>query len=142
MPFLGVFENWPLFQDLWLRRLFGDESRIPPDSFEGYRIPILKNHVFRHALRIVKSWTPDLAVLEATLPRIRDYPTLLMWGTRDHAVDFQSAERLRRNFRDAGLVVLEGIGHLPYEEAPEDFNRALIEFLTSSVVSVEKGGLD
>jgi pimeloyl-ACP methyl ester carboxylesterase len=81
-------------------------------------------------------------VLEATLPRIRDYPTLLMWGTRDHAVDFQSAERLRRNFRDAGLVVLEGIGHLPYEEAPEDFNRALIEFLTSSVVSVEKGGLD
>jgi pimeloyl-ACP methyl ester carboxylesterase len=142
MPFLGVFENWPLFHDLGLRRLFGDGSRIPPDSFEGYRIPILKNHVFRHAAHILKNWTADLAELEATLPRIRDYPTLLMWGTRDHAVDFQSAERLRRNFRDAGLVVLEGIGHLPYEEAPEDFNRALIEFLTSSVVSVEKGELD
>jgi hypothetical protein len=29
-------------------------------------------------------------------------------------------------------VAFEGVGHLPYEEAPEDFNRALVDFLTSS----------
>ena len=39
-----------------------------------------------------------------------------------------SAEPLRRNFRDGRLVAFEGVGHLPYEEAPEDFNRALIDF--------------
>ena len=134
--FLSAFERWPSLHDLGLRRLFGDGARIPPDSLEGYRIPIQKNHVFRHALRIVNNWTTDLAELERALPKIRDYPTLLIWGTRDRAVHFQSAEPLRQNFRDVSLVAFEGVGHLPYEEAPEDFNRALVEFLTSSQFSV------
>ena len=127
--FLNTIERWRSLDYLWLRRLFGDGSKIPSDSIEGYRMPVIKNHAFRHAGRIVKNWTADLAELEAALPKIRDYPTLLMWGTRDRAVHFQSAEPLRRNFRDARLVAFQGVGHLPYEEAPEDFNRALVGFL-------------
>ena len=52
-----------------------------------------------------------------------------MWGTKDRAVDFSSAEPLRKNFKHASLVAFKGVGHLPYEEAPDDFNRSLIEFL-------------
>jgi len=130
--FRNTIERWRSFDYLWLRRLFGDGAKIPPDSLEGYRIPALKNHALRHARHITRNWTADLAELERALPQIRDYPTLLIWGTRDRAVAFHSAEPLRRNFRDARLVALEGVGHLPYEEAPEDFNRALIDFLTSS----------
>jgi pimeloyl-ACP methyl ester carboxylesterase len=140
-PFLGrpfgamlvrnTIERWRFPDYLWLRRLFCDGSKIPPDSLEGYRMPVRKNHVFRHGSRIVKNWTADLAELEAALPKIRDYPTLLIWGTRDRAVHFPSAERLRRNFRDVRLVAFKGVGHLPYEEAPEEFNRALIDFLRS-----------
>src|SRR5208337_2282433 len=131
MLFLSAFERWRFLDYLWLRRLFGDGSKIPPDSLQGYRMPVLKNHVFRHALRIARNWTADLAELETALPKIRDYPTLLIWGTKDRAVDFRSAERLRRNFRDVRLVAFEGAGHLPYEEASGDFNRALIDFLAS-----------
>jgi pimeloyl-ACP methyl ester carboxylesterase len=130
--FRNAFERWPALHDLALRRMFGDRSKIPPDSLEGYRIPMHRNHALRHGLRIVKNWTSDLAELEAALPKIREYPTLLMWGTKDGAVDFESGESLLRNFRDGRLVTFEGVGHLPYEEASEDFNRALIEFLTSS----------
>ena len=137
MLFRNTVERWRSLDYLWLRRLFGDGRKIPPDSLAGYRIPAQKNHVVRHALRIVKNWTADLAELEAALPKIRDYPTLLMWGTRDRAVYFESGEPLRQNFRDARLVAFEGAGHLPYEEAPEDFNRALVEFLTGSVVSCQ-----
>jgi pimeloyl-ACP methyl ester carboxylesterase len=138
-PFLGspagsvlvrhTIERWRSLDSLWLRRMFGDESRIPSDSLEGYRMPVLKNHGLRHGSRIVRNWTADLAELEAALPTIRDYPTLLIWGTKDRAVDFRSAEPLCRNFRDARLVAFKGVGHLPYEEAPMDFNRALVEFL-------------
>jgi pimeloyl-ACP methyl ester carboxylesterase len=131
MLFLNTIERWPSSHDFWLRRLFGDRSKIPPDSLEGYRLPLIKNHVLSHSLRIAKNWTADLAELEAALPTIRAYPTLLIWGTKDRAVDFRSAEPLRRNFRDAQLVAFQGVGHLPYEEAPEDFNRALVAFLTS-----------
>ena len=134
--FLNSFARWRSLHDIGLRRMFGDTSRIPPDSLEGYFMPVLKNHVFHYGLRVVRNWTADLAELETSLPKIRDYPTLLIWGTRDRAVHFQSAEPLRRNFRDARLVAFEGVGHLPYEEAPEDFNRALIDFLTSCPLSV------
>jgi pimeloyl-ACP methyl ester carboxylesterase len=130
MLFRSTIERWRSLDYLWLRRMFGDGSRIPPDSLEGYRLPALKNHALRHVLRIVRNWTADLAELERAFPKIRDYPTLLIWGTKDRAVDFRSAEQLRRNFRDARLVAFEGVGHLPYEEAPEDFNRALVAFLT------------
>ncbi len=138
--FRNTIESWRALDYLWLRRLFGDGAKIPPDSLEGYRTPARKNQVFRHARHIARNWTADLAELEKALPKIRDYPTLLIWGTRDRAVDFRSAEPLRRNFRDARLVAFEGVGHLPYEEASEEFNRALVDFLTdpsSSQVSVK-----
>jgi len=133
--FRNTIERWRICDYLWLRRLFADGAKIPPDSLEGYRLPVFKNHVFRHAAHIIRNWTSDLAELEAALPKIRDYPTLLIWGTRDRAVHFESAEPLRRNFRDARLVAFEGVGHLPYEEASEEFNHALVDFLTSSVAS-------
>ena len=128
--FRHTIERWRVLDHLWLRRLFGDGAKIPPDSLEGYRLPVRTNHVFRHARRILQSWTADLAELERVLPTIRDYPTLLMWGARDRAVSVKSAEPLRRNFRDSKLVVFDGVGHLPYEEAKEEFNRTLIELLT------------
>jgi pimeloyl-ACP methyl ester carboxylesterase len=138
-PFLGsplgsflfrhTIERWRFLDHLWLRRLFGDGAKIPPDSLEGYRVPVRENHGFRYGRRILQTWTADLVELEHALPTIRDYTTLLMWGTRDRAVAVKSAEPLRRNFRDCKLVVFEGVGHLPYEEAPAEFNRALIEFL-------------
>jgi pimeloyl-ACP methyl ester carboxylesterase len=128
--FRNTIESWRSLDHLWLRRLFGDGAKIPPDSLEGYRVPALQNHSLRHAVHIARNWTADLTELETVLPKIHDYPTLLIWGTRDRAVDFRSAEPLRRNFRHARLVAFDGVGHLPYEEAPEDFNRALVDFLT------------
>jgi pimeloyl-ACP methyl ester carboxylesterase len=138
-PFLGspfgsflfrrTIARWHFLDYLWLRRLFGDGAKIPPDSLEGYRMPMRENRTFEHALRIASTWTADLAELEHALPKICNYPALLIWGTRDRAVHFGSAEPLQRNFRDARLVAFEGVGHLPYEEAPQDFNRALVDFL-------------
>ncbi len=129
--FRNSVEQWRSLDYVWLRRLFGDGTKIPPDSLSGYRVPVLQNHGFHYARNIVKNWTADLAELETALPTIAEVPTLLIWGTRDRAVHFGSAQRLQRNFRNAKLVVFEGVGHLPYEETPDEFNRVLVEFLTS-----------
>jgi pimeloyl-ACP methyl ester carboxylesterase len=138
-PFLGspfgsllirnTLERFRHFDEAWLRRLFGDATKIPPDSLEGYRLPVLKNGAMLHGGRVLKTWTSDIAAVQAALPKLRDCPTLLIWGTKDRAVDYRSAEPLRRNFRNARLVAFEGVGHVPYEEAPEEFNRALVDFL-------------
>jgi pimeloyl-ACP methyl ester carboxylesterase len=127
--FRNTLARWRGFDYLWLSRMFGDPKKIPPDSLDGYRIPILENRAISHGARVVKHWTSDIDALEKALPMTRDYPTLLMWGTKDRAVDYRSAEPLRKNFRDVRQATFEGVGHLPYEESPEEFNRALIDFL-------------
>jgi pimeloyl-ACP methyl ester carboxylesterase len=127
--FRNTIARWRGFDYIWLSRMFGDTKKIPPDSLDGYRIPIIKNQVILHGSRVVKHWTADISTLEKALPKTRHYPTLLMWGTKDRAVDYRSAEPLRKNYQDVRLVTFKGVGHLPYEEAPDEFNRALIEFL-------------
>jgi pimeloyl-ACP methyl ester carboxylesterase len=127
--FRNTIGRWRAFDYLWLSRMFGDSGKIPPDSLNGYRIPVLKNNAILHGCRVIKHWTADMAALETALPKARDYPTLLMWGTKDRAVDFRSADRVRRNFRNVRFVTFDGVGHIPYEETPDDFNRTLIDFL-------------
>jgi len=87
--------------------------------------------LFEHALSIVRTWTADLGELEETLPRLASIPTLLMWGSKDSAVYASSAMRLAKYFPTSKTIIFPGIGHLPYEECPEEFNRLLIEFLMS-----------
>jgi len=73
-----------------------------------------------------------LRELESILPRLANIPTLLVWGSKDPAVFASSAQPLQKFFPHSKLVVFPGIGHLPYEECPEEFNRILIEFLKAS----------
>jgi pimeloyl-ACP methyl ester carboxylesterase len=114
----------------WHARMYGDRSRIPAGTLEGYTAPLRKPGLFEHALSIVRTWTPDLRELEATLPTLASVPTLLMWGSKDSAVYASSAAPLAKHLSNSKTVIFQGIGHLPYEECPEEFNRALIEFLT------------
>ena len=43
-----------------------------------------------------------------------------------------SAAQVQRAIPGSKLVMMSGVGHLPYEEAPEGFNRVLLEFLRSN----------
>jgi len=114
----------------WHARMYGDRSRIPAGTLEGYMAPLAKPGLFEHALSIVRTWTEDLRELEATLPKLASIPALLMWGSKDAAVYASSAVRLAKYFPNSRTIIFPGIGHLPYEECPEECNRKLIEFLT------------
>jgi pimeloyl-ACP methyl ester carboxylesterase len=140
-PFIGSRFGTALFRltsahmrfsyPYWHARMYGDRGRIPPGALEGYMAPLAKPGLFEHALSIVRTWTEDLRELEATLPKLASIPTLLMWGGNDSAVYASSAVPLAKWFPNSKSIVFPGIGHLPYEECPEEFNRALIEFLMS-----------
>jgi len=139
-PFLGthpgaamfrlVMNRMPFLYPYWHGRMFGDRNKIPPGSLDGYKAPLAIPGLFEHGLSIARTWTADLGQLEALLPRLSLIPTLLIWGSKDPAVYALSMEPLARHFANVQTVVFPGIGHLPYEECPEEFNRALIEFLT------------
>jgi len=127
--FDATFARLPILHGYILGRLYADASNIPPGTLEGYSLPYQGPHAFDHALAICRHWTDDLKDLESIMPKIADYPALLVWGRRDRAVYVSSAEQLQRVFKQCELVVIEKAGHLPYEETPEEFNRVLVDFL-------------
>jgi pimeloyl-ACP methyl ester carboxylesterase len=132
MFFRGLAPRMSAAHSFFLRRLYGDPGRIPPGTLEGYTKPFSRPGTFEYGLRVVSTWNEDLAQLKAMLPRIADVPVLLLWGARDVAVDPASADRLSENFHRCHVQMFEGAGHLPYEEVPEEFNRALSAFLSTA----------
>jgi pimeloyl-ACP methyl ester carboxylesterase len=112
-----------------LRRLYGDPHRIPPGTLEGYAAPARIPGTFEYGLSILNTWLSDLEELKRCLPSLPEIPTLLLWGTADVAVYASSADHLRRHLPNSTLVRFPGVGHLPYEEVPGEFNRTVLEFL-------------
>lgn len=127
--FRFAIERRPSLYPYFHSRLFGDRKKIPAGSLDGYRAPLAIPGLFEHALSIVRTWTEDLQQQEMLLPKLSDVPTLLVWGDKDPAVYVSSMDRLAQHFTNVQKVVFPGIGHLPYEECPERFNRELTKFL-------------
>jgi pimeloyl-ACP methyl ester carboxylesterase len=58
-------------------------------------------------------------------------PTLVIVGDRDVEDIRQAAEDLERGISGARLVVLPGVAHVPNMERPQEFNRLVLDFLSS-----------
>jgi len=126
---MRVLPKFDVVLTRYFKRLYGDPKRISPGSVEGYGAGLDSPASFQHLLRIVRSWHSDLALVEQSLPAIGALPTLLLWGSRDKAVFPSSIHQLQARLKNSALVLMRGVGHLPYEEVPEEFNRILCDFL-------------
>ncbi len=127
--FLWLSPHLKVTHNLFLRRMYGNPQRIPPGTLEGYAAPFRIPGAFHYSMNVLRTWTRDVEELKLALPKISHIPTLFIWGGMDTAVNPASATDLRKQFADSSLRLLEGAGHLPYEEVPEDFNRIVVEFL-------------
>ena len=56
-------------------------------------------------------------------------PTLIVVGSEDSITPPSDAEGMNAKIEGSRLVVIEGAGHVSNVERPEEFNRALVEFL-------------
>src|SRR5271169_2963052 len=126
---MRVLPNLHIVLTRYFKRLYGDPKRISPGSIEGYEAGLDVPGSFEHLLRIVRSWHDDLALIEQSLPAASEAPTLLLWGARDKAVFPSSVHQLQSRLKNSALVLARGVGHLPYEEVPEEFNRVVSDFL-------------
>ena len=70
------------------------------------------------------------ADLRDVLPAI-DVPTLLLYGDADQRSPLNVAEDLRDSIPTSRLVVMAGLGHVSYLEAPERFSAEVRSFLRS-----------
>jgi pimeloyl-ACP methyl ester carboxylesterase len=127
--FPGLARPMRPLHDYFLRRMWGDPGRITPEIYCRYSAPLKRHGTLEHAVKIVRTWWEEMRELQPLLPQLSHRPTLLVWGSRDRTVDPASAEPLRRNFQSAQVAIIEGAGHLPYEECPDEFSRIVTEFL-------------
>ncbi len=114
-----------------LEAMYGDRSRIKPGTLEGY-VELTKIRNRGHNLAsILRSWRQDVQSLSTAIARVRA-PALLIWGTEDRAVDPRSMDALEGVLPQCRRAVLPGVGHLPFEEVPEVFNRLVLDFVDGS----------
>lgn len=112
-----------------LRRMYGDPTRIVDGSLERYTDVLRLPGTVEHILDILRRWTSDMGTLKQQLGRLAGKPTLMIWGDRDRAVGLASAAELQKVLPHSKLVVLPGVGHIPFEEMPEICNRAMQKWL-------------
>ncbi|MEU6111555.1 alpha/beta fold hydrolase [Streptomyces albidoflavus] len=93
-----------------------------------------------HVLRMMRATDPQGAAAalrgradredyEATLAGVSE-PVLIVVGADDAFTTVADAEAIRRLVPHATLTVIDGAGHLPHLEQPEETGRALVEFVT------------
>jgi pimeloyl-ACP methyl ester carboxylesterase len=63
-----------------------------------------------------------------TLANIK-VPTLLLWGDQDAMIPVANADDYLRALPNARLVRMNGVGHLPQEEAPAESALTVHQFL-------------
>jgi len=76
-------------------------------------------------------WEPYMhnPSLGPLLEGVRGLPTLLVWGDRDRIVPFGAIEAYRKALPEAHLARIEGAGHRPEIERPNEFVAAVQSFL-------------
>lgn len=57
-------------------------------------------------------------------------PVLLIWGSNDKMIPFEYSKGFVSSLEDCKFVVMEGCGHIPYEEQPDDFSKLVLDFLS------------
>jgi pimeloyl-ACP methyl ester carboxylesterase len=58
-------------------------------------------------------------------------PVLVIWGKQDVLIPLDHGIALQTEFPNAELEVLDGCGHVPIADCPEEFDQVLVEFLTT-----------
>jgi pimeloyl-ACP methyl ester carboxylesterase len=92
--------------------------------------------VFTNHMRSNDGYTIQRTLVGFAQPQFEDdklksihAPTLVVWGRQDELIGVDRAEKFRDSIPGAKLVIIEQCGHVPQIEKPEEFNRALLEFL-------------
>ncbi len=119
----------PVVNGYFVSRMYADPSRILPGTIAGYNAPLKVPGTVPYLLKVMRCWFDDFRSLDKKLNGIDQSRLAFLWGDQDRVVPVDYMEELRRRYPQARYLLMKDVGHLPYEESPEDFNRALLDLL-------------
>ncbi len=105
---------------------YGDAARLSDETVTRYYDMMLAPGsrgalIARMEQTVLSPPEPFLEGIEA--------PTLLVWGDKDAMIPIANAAEYQKHIRNAALVTLTGLGHVPHEEAPNTSLPAVQAFL-------------
>lgn len=125
---------------LSLAKEFLEDSFIAPETTEEFRklCPEEPTPEQAEAWEVAREeacrlgWKPYMhhPSLPSLLRRVRGLPTLIVWGKQDPIVPVSAASVYRDSIDGSRLEVLEGCGHRPEIEKPDEFVGLVSEFLS------------
>ena len=114
----------------FMRDVFYDKQLPLAPEFVDYFYELSKkshNLLFISRLAHFKGMRKEL-FLRNDLPKI-DKPVLLIWGKEDVLMPFSTVEENIKAIPTVHLEALEHVGHMPPVEAPDTFNKLVINYL-------------
>lgn len=115
-----------------LRRSYTDRSLATPQLIAEYHRLLVRGSGERAFLSALRSLDEDEVVRR--IPEVRQ-ETLVLWGRGDRVLPPTHARRLASELPSAHLEILDGVGHLPHEEAPARVNSLISAFLTEGAAT-------
>lgn len=117
-----------------LSSAFAVKSAATPETIRGYAAASQLEDWDLALLGILRDAGAN--ALPATIEEIVAHsgaaiPTLILWGSEDSWVPITAGEILHEALPAATYVVLPGLGHVPFEEAPAAFTTAMQEWLAA-----------
>ena len=83
---------------------------------EGNRATVLE--LFQHPMK------PDPSKIKTITQ-----PTLIIWGKEDQLISYKNAALFNQDIQDSRVLVLDKVGHIPMEEAPNQVATAILKFI-------------
>lgn len=112
----GLLGRYLSYSKRALKAAFADPSKLPPGFFEKIR-----QNAGAYSRIVRDTW------MNMTEPMVRPAcPTLLLWGYRDRLTPMKYAHALEEWIPGASLITVEGAGHMPQVERPEEFLSAIL----------------
>ena len=115
-----------------LEQSVSNQSVVTPEAVDRYW-ELLRYPGNRRAT-LKRFSTPYDPLSEAEIASVAA-PTLILWGDEDRLIPVEAGQWLDRIMPNSELVVYEGIGHLPHEEAPQATIKAVRGWLVSPTLT-------
>lgn len=121
-------EGMDAYADEVIYKMFKPEHVSSMPKAAGHVIKMMKAAPPKGAATALRARAERINYLTDVLPKI-DVPTLVIVGRDDEFTPVAKAEELKENLQNCKLVIIEDAGHMPNMEHPEEFNKAVLDFL-------------
>jgi pimeloyl-ACP methyl ester carboxylesterase len=111
-----------------LHQTLGVQSVITPEMVDRYYELAL--YPGNRDATIDRFSQPRSTADPAALGKVQT-PTLILWGAADHLIPVDSAAWFSQNLPHARVIVYDGVGHAPMEEAPDRTAADVAAFLAT-----------